>query len=293
MSPILIYRLTLNVNPLQNVILPTPSSKVIKYLVASGKFLPSLKDLVTSRDKYKPLFISNLGIDGKRIVSRKEVQSNTLLKASISFSNLDPSSLISEADKVGNFKTPYGEFYLSVDNIEIINVEELKPEIEKNLDKNIRVVFKSPAILSSKLLLPPSLKEKFKNIDVGFSTLPSVGLIAAHAFNLYCNVIGKKEIESRAFKIGVLANALSRIIGYNLKPITFDIGEDSKGNLRKGRGVVGWIEFDIPYERLKRRVLKYLIVSSYLGIGRSRGIGFGEIEVVFRSRQGNSNQQMQ
>ena len=146
-------------------------------------------------------------------------------------------------------------------------------------------MFKSPAILSLKLLLPPSLKEKYISINVGLSTLPSVGLLVAHAFNLYCNVIGKREIESRTFKLGVLANALSRVVGYNIKPVTAVIVEDSKGNQRKTRGIVGWLELDIPYEKLKRVALKYLIVASYLGIGRSRGIGFGEIELTFRPRQ--------
>ena len=286
-----VFKITLVLNPLQNVILPTPSSKVIKNLISSDQLFPSLKPLVFSRDKYKPLFISNLGLNGKRIIDRnREINANTPLKATISFSNVDPSSLISETGREGKFSTPYGEFYVSVDNVEIVDINELNQEVEKNLDKNINVVFKSPALLSSKLLLPPSIKERFEDIDVGLSTLPSVGLISAHAYNIYCNVIGKKEIENRAFKVGVLSNALSRVVGYNLRPVTASIGEDSKGRPRNTRGVIGWIKFDIPYERLKRRVLKYLIVASYLGIGRSRGIGFGEIEVSFRPREEKSHQ---
>lgn len=279
-----IFKLSLVINPLQNVILPTPSSKVIKYLILSNQFLPSLKPLLISRDKYKPVFVSNLGVNGERIIDRgRGVKSDTPLKAFISFSGLNPSILFSEADRGGNFKTPYGEFYLSVNNIEIVDVKGLEESIERSLKKNINIAFKSPALLSSKLLLPPSLKEKFKNVDVGLSTLPSVGLVAAHAYKMYCNVIGKREIESNAFKLGVMANALSRVIGYNLRPVTIEIGEDEKGNPRKTRGVVGWVEFDIPYVKLKRAVIKYLIIASYLGIGRSRGIGLGEIEVNFVS----------
>lgn len=278
-----IYKVNLTLIPLQNVILPAPSSKVLKYLILSGQYLPSLKPLASSRDKFKPIFISNLGFNGKRIIDRwREVNRESKLNAFISFSNLDPSFLYSEANKVGSFKTPYGEFYLDIHSVEIIDVKELKEKIEKNLNKNVRVTFKTPALLSSKLLLPPSLKEKFRNLNVGFSTLPSVGLIVAYAYNLYCNVIGKKEIENNAFKLGVMANALSRVVGYNLRPQTVSIGEDAKGNPRKTRGVDGWLEFDITYEKLKRAVIKYLLVASYLGIGRSRGIGLGEIEVSFR-----------
>jgi len=73
----LIYRLTFTVTPLQATILPTPSSKVLKYLISSGQLLPSLKPLVLSRDKYKPIFISNLGTDGKRTIKRSEATENS------------------------------------------------------------------------------------------------------------------------------------------------------------------------------------------------------------------------
>ena len=278
----MIYRVNLTIIPLHNMILPTPSSKVIKYLILSGKFMPSLRHLVTSRDKYKPLLITNLGKDGKRITNgeRGVINAGTQLNAFIAFSNAK-SSLFSEI-RGGEFMTPYGEFYIRANNVESIDIDRIEQKIVEYLDKNIDITFITPAILSSKLLLPPSMKEKFKDINVGFSTLPSVGLIVAHAYNLYCNVIGKKEIENKAFKLAVLANALSRVIGYNLIPVTTGISKN-----RKPRGVIGWIKFDIPYEKLKRRVLKYLIVASYLGIGRSRGIGFGEIKINSNPIYGN------
>jgi CRISPR-associated endoribonuclease Cas6 len=71
---------------------------------------------------------------------------------------------------------------------------------------------------------------------------------------------------------------------YNLKPVTVVIGEDGKGNLRITRGFVGWMEFDIVYEKLKRAVTKYLLVTSVLGIGRSRGVGFGEVRVELKDQ---------
>lgn len=75
-----IYRLTLTVTLLQNTILPTTSSKVVKYLISSGQLLPSVRPLVFSRDKYKLVFISNLAIDGKRVIKRREASENSFLK---------------------------------------------------------------------------------------------------------------------------------------------------------------------------------------------------------------------
>ncbi|QGA53926.1 CRISPR-associated endoribonuclease Cas6 [Sulfolobus sp. E5-1-F] len=280
----LIFRIRYSVTPLQDVILPTPSSKVLKYLIQSGKVLPSLRDLIASRDKYKLIFISHLGSNQRRIFqtngSLKTVKKGTRLSSTIAFST--ETNVLTEIVDEGVFDTVYGKFHLKIEDVEIVDVEKLNKGVENYMKDNIVVRFISPAILSSKVLLPPSLSERYKKIDAGYSTLPSVGLIVAYAYKTYCNLIGKKEIDVRAFKLGVLSNALSRIVGYDLHPVTVTIGEDSKGNLRKARGVMGWIEFDIPEERLKRRVLRYLLSSSYFGIGKSRGIGFGEVAVEFR-----------
>ncbi|MCH4816198.1 MAG: CRISPR-associated endoribonuclease Cas6 [Saccharolobus sp.] len=279
----LIFKIGYNVIPLQDVILPTPSSKVLKYLIQSGKLLPSLKELITSRDKYKPIFISHLGFNQRRIFQTngnlKTISRGSRLSSIIAFST--QANVLPEVTE-GVFETVYGKFYIMIESVEIVEVEKLKEEVEKHMNDNIRVRFVSPTLLSSKVLLPPSLSERYKRVDAGYSTLPSVGLIVAYAYNVYCNLIGKKEVEVRAFKLGVLSNALSRIMGYDLHPVTVAIGEDSKGNLRKARGVMGWIEFDIPDQKLKRRALRYLLASAYLGIGRSRGIGFGEIRLEFR-----------
>ncbi|AWR98111.1 CRISPR-associated endoribonuclease Cas6 [Acidianus sulfidivorans JP7] len=281
---VLIFKIRYNITPLQNVILPTPSSKVMKYLIQSGKILPSLKDLILSRDKYKPIFISHLGLNQRRIFQTngnvKTISKGMRLSSTIAFST--QANVVQEIVDEGVFETAYGKFHLMIEDVEIVEVEKFKEEIERHMKDNIRIRFISPAILSSKVLLPPSLSERYKKVDAGYSTLPSVGLIMAYAYDVYSNLIGKKEIEVRAFKLGVLSNALSRIMGYDLHPVTVAIGEDKKGNLRKARGVMGWIEFDIPDEKLKRRALRYLLPSSYLGIGRSRGIGFGEIRLEFR-----------
>lgn len=86
-----------------------------------------------------------------------------VFKASVSFSGIDYSSLILEADKRGTFKTPYGEFYLDVERIEAIDIIKLKKEMEENLDKNMKVVQISCHSLF-KTFTPPSLREKYKNI---------------------------------------------------------------------------------------------------------------------------------
>lgn len=285
----MIYRVNLTVTPLENVKLPMLSSKVIKYLIASGQFLSELKELVLSEQKYKQIFISNLEMDGRRLLNYyKEIRANTVLKGFISFSHesLSPTFF---SNNYNMFKTPYGKFYVNVSRVDIMDIRELNTEIEKNINKNIKITFKTPLILSPKLLLPPSLKEKFKKVSNIITTFPPPGLIVAYAYNLYCSTFGKKYIEEKEFKLATLVNGLTVVTGYNLRPLTVEIGKSKYRKERKTRGMVGWMEFDTHYEKLKKKIMKYLLISSYLGLGRSRGIGLGEIMVDFISQDKKTN----
>lgn len=63
------------------------------------------------------------------------------------------------------------------------------------------VKFLTPTLLSSKVLLPPSLASKYKQVNYGFSLLPSIGLIIAYAYRDYYAILGNtngEEYASRA-----------------------------------------------------------------------------------------------
>ncbi|BFH74684.1 CRISPR system precrRNA processing endoribonuclease RAMP protein Cas6 [Sulfurisphaera javensis] len=284
----LLVKATFKIIPTHDTISPVPSSKIMKYLILSNFIFPSLASLVNSRDKNKPLFISFLELSSRKIFNSNDdksliLKSKTPLLTSVSFKFYEK---FHEEIKEGEYKTPYGDFWVFLDKVEMIDISKITEIVERNINKNIRVTMLTPTLLSSKVLLPPSLREKYK-INVGYSVLPSVGLLASYAYRTYYSLLGKSnsiENESKAFKLGVLTNALSRVVGYNLKPITVLVGKDNKDRLRKTRGSIGWIEFDILDEKLKKAVAKYLYVSSYLGIGKSRGVGFGEIKVEFVER---------
>ncbi|WP_338602576.1 CRISPR system precrRNA processing endoribonuclease RAMP protein Cas6 [Sulfolobus tengchongensis] len=281
-----IFKVNYSLIPLHDVILPVPSSKVLKNLILSGKFLPSLAKLVESEIKSKPLFISALGNGEFRYLSSDDVMSvkaNSKLNGFISFPYVE--KVYNEISE-GVYETPYGKFSLIINSIEILDIQSIR--VEDYMNNNIYVEFVTPALLSSKVLLPPSLKEKYKKIKPGFSLLPSVGLILAYAYRSYYSILGRtdeQEWSIRAFKLGVLSNALAKIVGFNLSPKTVLIGRDDRNNLRKSRGVVGWIEFDIAERKMKKLAIKYLIISSYLGLGRSRGIGLGEIKVMLKKNK--------
>ncbi|WP_338602812.1 CRISPR system precrRNA processing endoribonuclease RAMP protein Cas6 [Sulfolobus tengchongensis] len=279
-----IFKVNYSLIPLHDVILPVPSSKVLKNLILSGKFLPSLAKLVESEIKSKPLFISALGNGEFRYLSDDDkimnVKANSRLNGFVSFPYID--EVYNEISE-GVYETPYGKFSLIVNSVEILDIQRMR--IEDYMNYNIYVKFVTPVILSSKILLPPSLKDRYKNIKPGFSLLPSVGLIIAYAYRSYYSILGRtdeQEWATRAFKLSVLSNALAKIVGFNLSPKTVIIGRDEKNNLRKSRGVVGWIEFNIAERKIKKMAIKCFTISSYLGLGKSRGIGLGEIRVTLK-----------
>lgn len=268
--------------PERDVNLPPLSSEVVKNLILSSKLLQSLSLLVQSNMKIKPIFISNLGRNDSRLISTGKpisVKAGEVLHFFVSFPYYD--KFLTELSS-GSFETSYGRFFIELKQLEILEVNSIK-EISEG---NFYIRFVTPTLLSSKVLLPPSLKEKFKNINAGYSLIPSIGLIASYAYRVYRSLSKNTsdiELDTKAFRLGVLCNSLSRVIGYNLKPITVVIGNDDKGRLRTTRGFVGWIEFDIPYKKIKKAVGKYLTIASYLGLGKSRGIGLGEI--VFKVKK--------
>ncbi|QCO29213.1 CRISPR system precrRNA processing endoribonuclease RAMP protein Cas6 [Metallosphaera sedula] len=280
-----LMKMTFNVTPLHDVVLPPLSSKVLKYLVLSQQVLPFLEELVRSKDKQKPLFISNLALDGKRLYSRGEpitVKAKTRLTGSVTF----PFS--KEAFNVGGgrVKTVYGEYEISLKEVSVLDETP-----STSTRGNLRVSFLTPALLSSKIYLPPFLREKYRRKKIGFSLIPTPGLVVAYGYRQYLALLGKTdsyENDIKTFKLLVMANALSRVVGYRLYPETVVIGEDEKGRLRLTRGVKGWIEFDIV-GKLKESAAKYLEVASFLGIGRSRGIGLGEVHFKMVERGENSH----
>ncbi|BCS93453.1 CRISPR system precrRNA processing endoribonuclease RAMP protein Cas6 [Metallosphaera javensis (ex Sakai et al. 2022)] len=280
-----LIRMTFTVTPVSDVVLPPLSSKVVKYLVLSNQVLPFLQEMVKSGEKQKPLFISNLEVNGKRLFSTGEpvaVKGGVRMFASVSFP-FTKEALNVEGGKVS---TPYGEFQVSLKEITIL--DESPPA---SIEGNLKVWFRTPTLLSSKIYLPPFLQERYRRYNAGFSLIPSPGLVVASAYRQYLAVLGKTsgyENDMKTFKLTVMVNALSRVVGYNLHPVTAIIGEDEKGRLRKTRGVMGWMEFDVPGS-LKRRIVKYLEVGSFLGIGRSRGIGLGEISIrLVKEREGEA-----
>jgi len=72
---------------------------------------------------------------------------------------------------------------------------------------------------------------------------------------------------------------MREIVSYKLRSVTVAIGRDKNNRLREARGFMGEIVFKIHHKMIGKIVEKTLPLARYLGIGRSRGIGLGEIDI--------------
>ncbi|HWQ16764.1 MAG TPA: CRISPR system precrRNA processing endoribonuclease RAMP protein Cas6 [Sulfolobales archaeon] len=288
----------LSLTPVHDVILPPLSSKVIKNLIDSGSFLKGLGALSSSKDHYKPFFVSCLyRADGERLYrvhSKRNV--NTLLTARggehlmARVSAVVPREVIGDLLSIGRggFETSYGPFNVTLDKIEVIDLRELRLDLSKGLV----MTFKTPVILSPKIILPPLKKimDKYGKMKIGHSTLPVPGLIFAHALRLWNRAVpedlrltrpnDKDDIYS--YRVAVMGTALTEVIGYKTWTETVILGKNEKGVLRKARGFRGYIVMNIRHKITRKAMERALALAKYLGIGRSRGIGLGEIEIDLR-----------
>jgi len=291
----ILITITLN----QDMISPPLSSKIIKFLIDSNRFLGFLKDLSLSRDKYKPLFISNLFTsDGERIysIARGETFSPKVLRGGeqyfsrISFvSGGDISGLFLRDNLSGRYEIDFGgvrtSVFIDVLSIEIYELDSLRID----LSDKFMIRFVTPTILSPKLVMPPSLADKprYKRLSVANLLFPVPGAVIAYSMKLWNNIAPpdkrftypNDKDDVYVFKTAILGTVFTEVIDYRIRPETVVIGRDSSGRLRKTRGFKGYMIMKINHPRIRGVAERTLALANHLGIGRSRGIGLGEVEI--------------
>lgn len=283
-----------------NFISPPLSSKITKSLIEKGDILGTLAGMAISRDKFKPLFISNLySSNGKRILS---VSSGGIYRPRIIhkdipyFGRVAIAAPIDLVDKIVDSENHQRIFSLSLGNIaingvvsidavNIISIDNLRIDLS---DKAL-IRFLTPTIIPSKIFLPPSLasKPKYKRYRSPHLLIPTVGAIIAYSIKLWNSVAPPEkrfihpndEDSLYIYKYCILGTVMSKIVSYKLRPVTVAIGRDKNNRIRETRGFVGKIVFRIHHKKIREIAEKTLALTRYLGIGRSRGIGLGEIEI--------------
>jgi len=271
----------LAVAPLDHDVYVYPfTSRVLKTVALLGPF-SHLKDLILSRDRYKPVFISMLSDSrGRRLYSLYNSPPQVLGQGEVYYGRvclspgdggLGPELLRLE----GRLETPFGELWYGVLEAEYFELDRIAVKLEGSASLR----FATPAIVSPKIY---SRSSDARGELVG---IPSPGAVLAYALKLYnslarpehrlprpCDDQSCRDYEA-AF--AARATACTGVDEAELHTVVVDIG---KGQTKPG--FEGSMRFTIACSDVEEIAEKVLPLANLLGIGKGRGLGLGEIEIT-------------
>jgi hypothetical protein len=140
----------------------------------------------------------------------------------------------------------------------------------------------TPTLLSTKLMTPPHLRTSklIERIEDLHRLAVTPAYICNEATKLWLALA--KDINPAQsptpYHLGRACDITIGEVDIQLKPETVTYDREG-GKTKRIRGVTGHILYKILTPRITPTIDKILALTTKLGIGRSRSIGFGEIEV--------------
>ena len=277
----------LSLTPLSDLILPPMSSKLLKYIVLSSSCFEDIRGFARSHASFKPITLYTLRRGGRRLYSTTESRSpmvirvGEVLEGRIAVYARNPFSLssLSGCEDVVEFHN--SRIAVSVTGASIENVESLNAGIE--VGKPFKLVIHTPLLLSPKLMTPPPLSTSklVKSIKPGYRLLPTPSYIMSAACGEWLGLIRGVRVKDNIapYVVGRLSDVAFYEVDLNIEPKTVVYGRDEKGNLRLVRGVIGYVAYTLTTPKLEKIANKLLALATRIGLGKSRSIGFGEVEV--------------
>ncbi|MEM1766173.1 MAG: CRISPR system precrRNA processing endoribonuclease RAMP protein Cas6 [Zestosphaera sp.] len=279
-----IFSIKSSVIPLRDLIAPPLTSKLLKHCMESRiprrKFNSHGNVTYTQlSDGSKPLYsVGEFPIalrSGFRYSGRVVVVS-------------EDHGFLSQVDPEIRCSGAYGDYVVSVEEIEVYEMKSLTMELS-NLFK---IAFVTPTILSVKLMTPPSLRGKTRRFPELHKLIPQPSFMFSYLLKLWNSYASPEERipkppynEWAHYKLGRLADITLAEIDYRVRPETAIIGRNENGTLRKARGFVGWVIYESVAPRSLHNIYaKLLKLASLTGVGRSRGLGLGQIKITNLTR---------
>jgi len=275
------------VTPLSDVILPPMSSRLVKFIVVSSSCFGSVRGVVLSKSSFKPVTLFTLRRGARRLYSTADSSSplsaraGEALEGRVAVYTRDPLSLsmLSGCDEIVEFHG--SKLRVSIREAVIEAVDSITAGVEAG--KPFKLTMHTPLLLPSKLMTPPPLSTSklVASLKGGYRLLPTPSYVLAAACREWIGVVRGERVEEHIapYVIGRLADITIYELDANTKPVTTVYGRDEKGNLRLARGPVGYVIYKLEAKKLAKAVDKLLALATRIGLGKSRSIGFGEIEV--------------
>mgnify|MGYP000430341397 CR=1 FL=1 len=269
-------------NTSRDTIVPPFTSKVSRMIVLKALEMSGFKDVVEEIErlwKTKP-YIFSVVFDENRPLYKtgKDSEKPIVLKGGKEYmfklttiGNYRAMRIVQAISTVGSVEVFNSE--ISILGVEAKTVDFKSLELKSNI-RYVKVELITPALLQ--LPRPRKLREKTKLRHVLFP-IPS---LVMHSLAKHWNLFAPEtEKIADIKKLAKLSNYILVEVNYKLQPTTVIYDEK-----RRPRGITGWILYEvnsISKER-SRKILKLLNYANYVGIGRSRTIGFGCIKATFQ-----------
>jgi CRISPR/Cas system endoribonuclease Cas6 (RAMP superfamily) len=287
----MLISLNLSVVPLKDVIPPPLTSKIIKYMI-EVRGPEWLKNLLNRKGPFKPITITQLFLGSIPLYSKSKnsapirLKANTVFHCWINAVKSDALGIEEIPILTGKHITPYGDFLIDVNQVEVINISSL--DIQPR--KYVKLTFLTPIVITTKHMLPPTLKSKAKILPERHKLVPTPSYLISYLLKLWNNLVdpedripGPAAGDWEAYKLGRLADVLMPEIDYRIKGETAVIGKDNSGKLRLVRGFTGWVIYEFLHKKFAQQALKLIKLGTYMGVGRSRAIGLGQMRAIYLS----------
>ena len=282
-----VVTISLKITPLSDVILPPMSSRFLKFLVFESRCFADIRDVVGSRASFKGVTLFALRRGVRRLYSTTDSQSLLVVRAGevlsgrlAVYSRDFPHLLaLSGCEDVVNFHGSSVAY--SIEEVIVEDVSTLSLGITRG--SIFKLIIHTPLLLPTKLMTPPPLtgSKLISSIKSGYRLLPTPSYILSAACREWLGIVKNEKVEGHIapYVVGRISDIAVHEIDANIKPVTVVYGKNEKGKPRLVRGVIGYIAYKLESKKLEKVVDKLLAFTTRVGLGKSRSIGFGEVEI--------------
>jgi hypothetical protein len=276
-----------SITPLSDAILPPMTSKLVKHIVLGSDCLSDIHGFVRSRASIKPVTIFALRRGSRRLYSTLDseellvVRGGEVLEGRVAVYSKSPFSISALSGCEGVVEFLGYKFAFSTREAVIEGVEGLDAGIARG--RPFKLLIHTPLLLSPKIMTPPPLSSSklVSTIKPGYRLLPTPSYIMAAACREWLGLVKGERVEGHIapYILGRLADITFYEVDLNIKPTTIIYGRDETDKLQLVKGVTGYIAYTLTTKKLEKITNKLLALATRIGLGKSRSIGFGEIEI--------------
>ncbi len=268
-----VIRITVTFRPLRRTVIPPFTAKVSKTIL--NMFSELYRKLSERENSFKPIAVTPL-YRGEQALFKTKKDHNLIMLEEGAYYRFSASIVTDEATTVNeliSLSNPMvGDVFSSPISIENVKIEVRDFEsFGFNKPSAIKISFETPVLLQL-----PSKKRYMSGRHFLFP-IPSlmIGSLIEY-WNRHCPA---RMLVKNAYYLTVYSNYALREADFEITPVTVLYDES-----RLIRGFVGWVLYDLRVARNTRslrKILALLDYAQYVGVGRSRAAGFGQIKLKY------------